>query len=82
MAAGAAVGDGHITVIVDAGVIAVNDGAGGACAADVRGTGILNRGVVAVDDDGGTAAAHGNVTSEIGGGAVAGNQRAGGVVHR
>ncbi len=31
-----AVGDGHITVIVDAGVIAVNDGAGGACAADVR----------------------------------------------
>ncbi len=31
-----AAGDGHITVIADAGVIAVND-AGGACAADVRG---------------------------------------------
>ncbi|QUI99631.1 hypothetical protein KCP73_14595 [Salmonella enterica subsp. enterica] len=45
------------------------------------GTGILNRGVVAVDDDG-AAAAHGNVTGEISGGAVAGNQRAGGVVHR
>ncbi len=28
-------------------------------------------GVVAVDDDGGAAAAHGNVTGEIGGGAVA-----------
>ncbi len=27
-------------LIADAGVIAVNDGAGGACAADVRGTGI------------------------------------------